>query len=93
LARGEAAAQLPPAFVHNASKSALNVRTVFFAKELRGSLIKINSVSPGYIATDLHAHSGYLTPEQGAKVPVAYATLPSDGPSGGFFGESGAIPW
>ena len=87
------AAQLPPTLAYNASKTALNALTVFFAKELRGTPIKVNSVSPGYVATDLNGHSGSLTPEQGAKTPVAYAALPDDGPSGGFFGESGAISW
>ena len=87
------AAYLPPTLAYNASKTALNALTVFFAKELRDTPIKINSVSPGYVATDLNAHSGYLTPEQGAKVPVAFATLPADGPTGGFFGEEGVIAW
>ena len=55
--------------------------------------MKVNSVSPGYVATDLNGHKGYLTPEQGAAVPVAFATLPADGPHGGFFGANGAIAW
>jgi NAD(P)-dependent dehydrogenase (short-subunit alcohol dehydrogenase family) len=86
-------ANLPPTLAYNASKTALNALTVFFAKELRDTLIKINSVSPGYVATDLNGHSGYLTPEQSAKVPVAFATLPDDGPHGGFYGEQGVIAW
>jgi NAD(P)-dependent dehydrogenase (short-subunit alcohol dehydrogenase family) len=87
------AAHLPPTLAYNASKTALNALTVFFAKELRDTPIKVNSVSPGYVATDLNGHSGFLTSEQGAKVPVAFATLPVDGPSGGFFGEQGVIAW
>ena len=87
------AAHLPPALAYNASKTALNALTVFFARELRDTPIKINAVSPGFVATDLNGHSGFLTPEQGAKVPVAFATLPVDGPSGGFFGENGVIAW
>lgn len=87
------AAALPPTLAYNASKTALNALTVFFAKELRNTSIKVNAVSPGYVATDLNEHSGYLTPEQGAKVPVAFATLPADGPTSGFFGEQGVIPW
>lgn len=84
---------LPPTLAYNASKTALNALTVFFAKELRNTPIKVNSVSPGYVATDLNEHSGFLTPEQGAKLPVAFATLPVDGPTGGFFGEQGVIAW
>ncbi len=87
------AAHLPPTLAYNASKTALNALTVFFAKELRDTPIKVNSVSPGYVATDLNGYSGYLTPEQGAKVPVAFATLPVDGPTGGFFGQQGVIAW
>ena len=30
---------------------------------------------------------------QGAKLPVAFATLAVDGPTGGFFGENGVIAW
>jgi NAD(P)-dependent dehydrogenase (short-subunit alcohol dehydrogenase family) len=87
------AANMPPTLAYNASKTALNALTVFFAKELRNTHIKVNSVSPGYVATDLNGHSGFLTPEQGAKMPVAFATLSADGPTGGFFGENGAIAW
>jgi NAD(P)-dependent dehydrogenase (short-subunit alcohol dehydrogenase family) len=86
-------AKLPPALAYNASKTTLNALTVFFAKELQDMPIKVNSVSPGYVATDLNGHSGYLSTEQGAKAPVAYATLPADGPTGGFFGEHGVIAW
>jgi NAD(P)-dependent dehydrogenase (short-subunit alcohol dehydrogenase family) len=87
------AAQMPPLLAYNASKTTLNALTVFFAKELRNTHIKINSVSPGYVSTDLNGHSGFLTTEQGAKVPVAFATLKADGPSGSFFGENGEITW
>ncbi len=85
--------QIPPALAYTSSKTALNALTVAFARELRGTKIKINAVSPGYVATDLNDHSGLLTPEQGAHEPVAYATLPEDGPHGGFFGSEGAISW
>jgi len=87
------AANMPPTLAYNASKTALNALTVFFAKELRNTSIKINSVSPGYVATDLNGHSGFLTTEQGAKAPVAFAILPADGPTGGFFGENRVVAW
>lgn len=85
--------RMPPTLAYNASKTALNALTVFFAKELQDTTIKVNSVSPGYVATDLNGHSGHLTTEQGAKAPIAYATLPADGPTGGFFGANGQIAW
>jgi NAD(P)-dependent dehydrogenase (short-subunit alcohol dehydrogenase family) len=75
------------------SKTALNAVTVHFAKELRGTPIKVNSACPGYCATDLNGHSGPRTPEQGAIAPIRLATLPADGPSGRFFDEDGPIDW
>jgi NAD(P)-dependent dehydrogenase (short-subunit alcohol dehydrogenase family) len=75
------------------SKTALNAVTVLFAKELRGTHIKINSACPGHCATDLNGHSGPRTPEQGAIAPIRLATLPADGPNGGYFNEDGAIAW
>ncbi len=90
---GSFAAQMPTLLAYNSSKTALNTLTVFFAKELRDTPIKINSVSPGYVATDLNGHSGYLTPEQGAQAPVTFATLPADGITGGFVGAEGTIAW
>ncbi len=86
-------ARMPPLLAYNSSKTVVNAITVFFANELRNTNIKVNSVSPGYVATDLNDHSGLLTPQQGAKVPVAFATLSADGPTGGFFEENGAVPW
>ncbi|MEO8972011.1 MAG: SDR family oxidoreductase [Ktedonobacteraceae bacterium] len=85
--------QMPPLLAYNSSKTAVNALTVFFANELRNTNIKVNSVSPGYVATDLNNHSGFLTPQQGAKIPVMFATLPDDGPTGGFFDENGVIAW
>ncbi|QBD81136.1 SDR family oxidoreductase [Ktedonosporobacter rubrisoli] len=86
-------AQTPPFLAYDASKAALNSMTVSLARELQDTPIKINAVGPGYVATDGNYHRGYLTPEQGARAPVAFATLPADGPSGGFFSHEGVIPW
>ncbi|HLQ29052.1 MAG TPA: SDR family oxidoreductase [Ktedonobacteraceae bacterium] len=86
-------AQMPPLLGYNSSKTAVNAITVFFANELRNTSIKVNSADPGYCATDLNNHSGWRTPQQGAQVVVRLATLPADGPTGGFFDENGAVPW
>lgn len=75
------------------SKSALNSMTIQFAKELRDTPIKVNAICPGYCATDLNNHSGPRTAAQGAVAAIQYATLPDDGPTGGFFNETGSIPW
>ncbi|MQT15449.1 SDR family oxidoreductase [Segnochrobactrum spirostomi] len=78
---------------YNASKAALNMLTVQLAEELRGTPIVVNSVSPGYVKTDLTGHTGYMTAEEGAKLPVHYALLGADGPSGRFVGPDGPTPW
>jgi NAD(P)-dependent dehydrogenase (short-subunit alcohol dehydrogenase family) len=78
---------------YNSSKTALNAVTVQFAKELRDTGIKINAADPGYTATDFNRHQGTRSVEQGARAAVRLATLPADGPTGGFFAEEGPLPW
>ena len=77
---------------YSCSKTALNSFTVMLANEFIDTNFKINSVSPGYTATDLNQHRGLQTVEQGAKFIVKYATLGIDGPTGGYFKEQ-EIPW
>ena len=78
---------------YNSSKAALNMLTVIFAAELKDTNIKVNAADPGYTATDLNGHSGPRTVQQGATVAVHLATLPADGPTGGYFDEAGVVPW
>jgi NAD(P)-dependent dehydrogenase (short-subunit alcohol dehydrogenase family) len=78
---------------YNSSKAALNMITVLLAAELKGTAIKVNAADPGYTATDLNNNSGPRTVEQGATAAVRLATLPDDGPSGGYFDEDGPVPW
>ncbi|MFF5171520.1 SDR family oxidoreductase [Micromonospora sp. NPDC000089] len=81
------------------SKTALNMVTAMYAKELRDTPIKVNAANPGYCATDFNQHSGYRSAEQGAEVSVQLATLPADGPSGQLWGHRaaddsyGPLPW
>ncbi|RSN66884.1 SDR family NAD(P)-dependent oxidoreductase [Actinomadura sp. WAC 06369] len=82
-----------PAFAYPASKTLLNALTGWFAVELDDTPIKINSVCPGYNATDLNNDLGTQHPAEGAKVVVRAATLPADGPSGGFFDVNGPVLW
>ncbi len=77
---------------YNSSKAALNMITVIFAAELKGTPIKVNAVCPGAVETDLNPY-GTRTVAQGAAVPVRLATLPADGPTGGYFDEDGPVPW
>ncbi len=78
---------------YNSSKSALNAVTVAFAKELGPQGFKVNAGRPGYTATDPNQHQGHRTPEQGAAVGVRLATLPDEGPNGGFFDDAGVVAW
>ena len=64
-----------------------------YAKELRDTNILINAACPGYVATDLNGFRGVRTPEQGAAIAIRLATLPDDGPTGGFFEDAGVVPW
>jgi NAD(P)-dependent dehydrogenase (short-subunit alcohol dehydrogenase family) len=72
---------------YNSSKSALNMITVSFAKELAAHGIKVNAADPGYVATDLNDNRGYRTVEQGAAIAVHLATLGPMGPTAGFFND------
>ncbi|OEV06257.1 dehydrogenase [Streptomyces nanshensis] len=86
-------ASLPQSAAYSPSKSALNALTVQYANELRRDGILVNAVAPGFVATDSNNHTGFLTVAQGAAVLVRLATLGVDGPTGGFFGEEGPVPW
>lgn len=76
-----------------ASKTALNMVTLQYAKELIDTPIKVNMVTPGYCATDLNGQAGYRTAAQGAVISVRMALLPDDGPTGGFFNDEGTVTW
>jgi NAD(P)-dependent dehydrogenase (short-subunit alcohol dehydrogenase family) len=75
------------------TKTMLNALTVQYAKELEGTDILINVGCPGFVKTALNGFSGHRTPEQGAAIAIRLATLPDDGPSGGFFHDGGVYPW
>jgi NAD(P)-dependent dehydrogenase (short-subunit alcohol dehydrogenase family) len=77
--------------VYPSSKTALNMITTQNAKGLPG--FQINAADPGYTATDLNGFRGTQTVEQAAEPIVHLATLPPDGPTGGFFGVQGPLPW
>jgi NAD(P)-dependent dehydrogenase (short-subunit alcohol dehydrogenase family) len=75
------------------SKSALNALTRITAAELGAHEIKINSVCPGWVRTDMGGPHATRTVEHGAETAVWLATLPEDGPSGGFFRDMKPVPW
>lgn len=78
---------------YNASKAALNMLTVQLNAELRDSPISVNSVSPGFVKTDLTRGAGNLTPTEAATTPVRFALLDDGAVSGGFFDAEGEEPW
>ena len=75
------------------SKSMLNSVTVQYARRLADTNVIVNAACPGYVATDFTGFNGPRTPEQGAAIAVRLATLPDDGPRGGFFDDEGVVPW
>jgi NAD(P)-dependent dehydrogenase (short-subunit alcohol dehydrogenase family) len=78
---------------YNASKAALNMLTVQLSEEFRDTPHVVNSVSPGYVKTDLTGGNGFLTPEQAAKTPVQFALLGDDAVSGQAVYADGELPW
>jgi NAD(P)-dependent dehydrogenase (short-subunit alcohol dehydrogenase family) len=80
-------------FAYDASKSALNAFTIHLAYELRGTNIKVNSAHPGWVKTDMGGSQAPMELEEGGKTSFALATLPDDGPTGGFFHLGKALPW
>jgi NAD(P)-dependent dehydrogenase (short-subunit alcohol dehydrogenase family) len=74
------------------SKAALNALTRIVAAEVRGN-VKVNAVCPGWVRTDMGGPAAPRSVEQGAEGIVWLATLPDDGPSGGFFRDRHPIPW
>lgn len=75
------------------SKTAINVLTRVFAYEVNNYNIKINSVCPGWVRTDMGSPDAPKSPEDAAKGIVWAATLPDDGPSAAFFRDSKEIGW
>lgn len=76
---------------YSVSKAALNMLTVKLAADLRGRAL-VNAVCPGWVATDMGGRGGRPI-DVGAAGIVWAATLPDDGPTGGFFRDNRPIPW
>jgi NAD(P)-dependent dehydrogenase (short-subunit alcohol dehydrogenase family) len=77
--------------VYASSKAALNMLTIRYAAAF--PTMRINSVDPGFTATDFNRHRGTQSVEEGAEAIVRYAMITPDGPTGGFFDRNGAEAW
>ena len=77
---------------YSVSKAALNALTRVLAAELRPDGILVNSVCPGWVATDMGGPGGRPVSEGAASVTWA-ALLPDDGPTGGFFRDGRQLDW
>lgn len=81
------------AVAYCSSKAALNMFTVLLAKELRNTNVKVNSAHPGWVQTDMGGEQAPMKIPDGAKTSVWLATLPEDGPTGGFFHMQKPLGW
>ncbi len=75
------------------SKVALNALTRITAGELGPGNIKVNAMCPGWVRTDMGGPNATRSVEEAAQTVVWLATLPEDGPTGGFFKDKKQIPW
>jgi len=82
---------------YQTSKAALNGLTIALAKSLADTPIKVNSICPGWVQTDLggpaNRAAAPLRADDAARIAVTMATLPDDGPSGQFVDRNGTVPW
>jgi NAD(P)-dependent dehydrogenase (short-subunit alcohol dehydrogenase family) len=78
---------------YRVSKTGLNALTRILSVEEKGNGILVNSLCPGWVRTDMGGSSAPRSVEEGADTAVWLATLPDDGPSGGFFRDRKPIPW
>ena len=78
---------------YRVSKTGLNALTRMLTAELADENILVNSCCPGWVRTDMGGSNARRSVEEGADTPVWLATLPDDGPRGGFFRDRAPIPW
>ena len=80
-------------FAYDTSKAALNSFTIHLADALKETKVKVNSAHPGWVKTDMGTDAAPMGVVDGAKTGVWLATLPEDGPTGGFFHMKDVIGW
>jgi len=83
----------PVMAAYSPSKTFLNGITTQYARAFADTPIIVNAACPGLVATDFNGFAGERTAAQGAATAIRLATLPDDGPRGGFFEDAGVVPW
>ena len=78
---------------YRVSKTGLNALTRILTAELGEENVLVNSCCPGWVRTDMGGAGARLSVEEGGDTPYWLATLPDDGPRGGFFRSRQPIPW
>ncbi len=80
-------------FAYDTSKTALNSYTIHLAAALSDTNIKVNSVHPGWVKTDMGSEAAPMEIADGAKTSVALSLLDANGPSGKYIHLGAELPW
>lgn len=78
---------------YDSSKAALNMFTTHLAYALKNTNVKVNSVHPGWVKSDMGGPNADLDLQQGSETSIRYALLDEDGPTGGFYFKEEVVPW
>ncbi|MCE3006893.1 MAG: SDR family oxidoreductase [Bacteroidetes bacterium] len=78
---------------YNASKAALNMLTIQVAKHLAGTQVRINSICPGWVRTDMGSEAAPRSVEEGVRIILKMSDTSADLPNGSFVDEQGVIAW
>ncbi len=78
---------------YSVSKAALNMLTKLFSSAVDGKQVKVNSICPGWVKTDMGGPNASRSIEEGISGMIWAATLPEDGPNGGFFRDGKPLEW